>query len=533
MKKTVLIIVLSIIALMSYAQVSDFDKFVQQQNDHYNQFVHDNQAEFDAFRKKVNEDYANFMRKAWQAMDAQPADIPVDEKTQPPVIYERPIPEEDTVPAPQPQPLSDTKPQTTPKPDSTPVPDMKPQPDTKPLPTPSPKPIPVKPEVVVVPKPKPAPKPIAPINEESMSQHTNVSISFYGTPISMAFPKNDKLKVSKLAENELADAWQMLSTKQYDNTVKTALDTRKRLSLCDWAYMEMLKQITQKQYGMTNEAVLAQAFLMTQSGYRVRLGRTESKLYLLVASDYTIYRTSYFILDGIKFYVVGDDAAKSMYICPSKYEKEESLCLQMSVLPSFSDNPTPKRKLTSRKGVTASVSVNSNLLDFMGNYPSASVNNDFTTRWAAYANTPLDNNIKDALYPVLRNVVRNMSELDAVNILLNWVQTAFEYGYDDRIWGRDRAFFAQETLYYPYSDCEDRAILFSCLVRDIMGLDVVLLYYPGHLATAVAFSKPVSGDYLTYKNRKYIVCDPTYINAPVGKTMPKMDNRQATIIVLK
>lgn len=101
------------------------------------------------------------------------------------------------------------------------------------------------------------------------------------------------------------------------------------------------------------------------------------------------------------------------------------------------------------------------------------------------------------------------------------------------ICGGDRAFFAQETLYYPYSDCEDRAILFSRLVRDLVGLDVVLLYYPGHLATAVAFNENVTGDYLVYNNRKYIVCDPTFINAGVGRTMPDMNNQQAQIIALK
>ena len=78
----------------------------------------------------------------------------------------------------------------------------------------------------------------------------------------------------------------------------------------------------------------------------------------------------------------------------------------------------------------------------------------------------------------------------------------------------------------------DLAILFSRLVRDLVGLDVVLLYYPGHLATAVAFNENVTGDYLVYKNRKYIVCDPTFINAPVGMTAPDEDNASAFLMPL-
>ena len=32
--------------------------------------------------------------------------------------------------------------------------------------------------------------------------------------------------------------------------------------------------------------------------------------------------------------------------------------------------------------------------------------------------------------------------------------------------------------------------------------------------------------------QRYIVCDPTYIGAPVGLTMPNMDNNKASVILL-
>lgn len=118
-------------------------------------------------------------------------------------------------------------------------------------------------------------------------------------------------------------------------------------------------------------------------------------------------------------------------------------------------------------------------------------------------------------------------------MLLNFVQTAFVYEYDDKVWGYDRAFFAEETLFYPYCDCEDRSILFSRLVRDLLGLKVVLIYYPGHLATAVRFSENVTGDYLSVNTSRYVICDPTYIGAPVGRTMPNMNNGNAKVILLE
>ena len=46
------------------------------------------------------------------------------------------------------------------------------------------------------------------------------------------------------------------------------------------------------------------------------------------------------------------------------------------------------------------------------------------------------------------------------------------------------------------------------------------------------FNDEVFGDYLVYDQKKYIVCDPTYIGAPVGRTMPNMNNQEAQIIIL-
>lgn len=71
---------------------------------------------------------------------------------------------------------------------------------------------------------------------------------------------------------------------------------------------------------------------------------------------------------------------------------------------------------------------------------------------------------------------------------------------------------------------------FSILVRDLLKLEVVLLNYPGHLATAVRFNEEVSGYYFLVKEKKYVLCDPTYIGAPVGDCMPQYVGTSAVIV---
>ena len=115
-------------------------------------------------------------------------------------------------------------------------------------------------------------------------------------------------------------------------------------------------------------------------------------------------------------------------------------------------------------------------------------------------------------------------------MLLNFVQTAFEYMTDQEQFGYERPLFADEMLYYPYADCEDRAILLSVLIRDLLDLDVILLNYPAHIATAVKFDAPVAGNYFTVDGDNYVVCDPTYIGASVGDCMSRYIGAKAEVI---
>ncbi|MBD5306503.1 MAG: hypothetical protein HDS14_02605 [Bacteroides sp.] len=188
---------------------------------------------------------------------------------------------------------------------------------------------------------------------------------------------------------------------------------------------------------------------------------------------------------------------------------------------------------TRNKDISMISQVPQSLIEFYNTYPTSDLDGNPMTRWAMYANTPLVQKTKDKIYPSLRQYTDGKDKLQAAEMLLNLVQTGFVYEYDDKVWGHDRAFFAEETLFYPFCDCEDRSILFSRLIRDLLSLDVALIYYPGHLATAVCFDREVSGDTMIIGGRKFIVCDSTYIGAPVGAQMPDLEYDKAQAIILK
>ena len=216
---------------------------------------------------------------------------------------------------------------------------------------------------------------------------------------------------------------------------------------------------------------------------------------------------------------------KSFHVFNREFPEERLFSLQIPSEPLLASRPSESRKLVSKRYpyVSSAITVNRNLIDFYDDYPQSNA-------WNIYAQTSLSAFAKEQLYPVLRRAIADKEKTVAANILIDFVQTAFEYKTDDEQFGDERPLFADETLYYPYSDCEDRAILYSILVRDLLGLDVVLLHYPNHLATAVYFADDVAGDYLMLNGRKYIVCDPTYIGASIGNAMPQFKRTASKIV---
>lgn len=460
--------------------------------DAYNEFKRQAQNNYEDFRRRVNQEYAEWMQQAWEWYGKiEPVAKPKDDML-PPIIY--------------------NKEQEQPKP----------------------KPIPHE-EVAPIPEPQPQPKPIAPIRENDGDYHI-ASFQFYGTNGDVRLPKGFNFKIKKKNEKGYAKAWEELSSEEYDNLIRDCLVLRMEHQLSDWAYLMMLGELSNAICGKgSNEATMLQAYIFCQSGYKIRLGFTKDyDLRMLFKSEHIIFDLDAFGLkDGI-FYVLQPIDGGGLNICDISYPEEKPLSLWISQEQKFAEKLSGERQLVPQDSLIAIKSqINENLLDFYNTYPTSIIGNNVLTKWAMYARTPMSTKVKETLYPQLKAIISKADNAaEAANWLLYWVQTAFVYEYDDVVWGHDRAFFAEESLYYPYCDCEDRSILFSHLVRDLLGLDVMLVYYPGHLATAVAFKTPVEGDYIELNGKRFTICDPTYIGAPIGATMPEMDNKTAKVIVL-
>lgn len=381
---------------------------------------------------------------------------------------------------------------------------------------------------------------------------------FYGTGMQVNMGKlRDELQLPKAESTAVSNAWTICSKADYVSLIQDCLSLKQEHHLGDWAYLQMIKTLAEEAFGKdTNESIFLTAYIYCQSGYRIRLGSDGDKLLMLFASHHQIYGLNYLTMDNQDFYLMQE--AQSLYnihACDKAINaQEQPLSLWMKEPMSLDDTFSKQRLVQSDKypNIRMEVQVNENLIRYYNDYPNSQLGTDVLTRWAIYADTPMSEDVKSQIYPALQEAMRDLPEDEQVCRLLSLIQprdTTFGvnpwqslvYDYDNIRWGADRAFFPEETLYYPYSDCEDHAILFSRLVRDLIGLKVLLVYYKTpesrgeHLAAAVHFDKAPSmgnGDAFIYENEYYYVCDPTNWDPRPGVTMEGMSNRGALVILL-
>ena len=418
--------------------------------------------------------------------------------------------------------------------DPAPKPTVLPKAKVRPLEVdPAPEIKPVQPIVLVPPTPKPAPDTVtAPIPTPQPLQPTGplARFNYFGLDLKLSYDKASRVQLGgSIDKQTIGRFWEAQSGADYSPLVARLQGLKNELHLNDWAFVQLIQATCEAIQPGNNEATLHAWFLLTKCGYRTRIGYNDDRVYLLAAARSTIYQVPYYTLEGTRYYNISflKDGKKpgTVYTYESDYPgAEHSLSLALDTIPRTGETLAVKNLHFTYDGKshTVPVTYNKNSVAFCNAYPQTDFPVFFEARVPALA--------EQSLLAALGPLVSGRSEVEAVNLLLRFVQTAFDYQTDDDQFGREKYMFVEETLSYPHSDCEDRAILFSFLVRRLTGLEVVGLHYPGHLATAVLFNNAVRGDAVSVAGRTFVVCDPTYINANVGMAMPQFKSVTPEVI---
>lgn len=396
---------------------------------------------------------------------------------------------------------------------------------------------PVGPKVkITIPAPKPVAetKPVETIMEEQvlkpekqikekkpLSDPEQIGFHYFGTSVSVTVPESMRhARLTSYDQRGIAGFFDQLAMAEYEIVISTFKKEYENLRLNDWGGYLLLKTISEKLFDKPEEATLFNWFILNKLGYAVKVGLSGKKPVLLLHSKKMIYSTPNYSFGREKYYAIDYYAKRGvgrLRTYPQKYPgADRAFDLSLRNTPNFHAYRKSKILMFRYRGVerTIDVSYNQNLIDFMETYPQAD--------YATYFNAPLSSENRTLLLKQLKPMLDGMHASSAINFLLFFVQHAFEYEVDDQQFGREKVMFADETLYYKASDCEDRAVLFAYLVKELFNVDVIGIKYKDHMATAIAL--PIKGDTLKLGKSRYVIADPTYINASVGQSMPKYRN---------
>lgn len=493
MKRKIIICLLvgMLFPMMNFAQDQGFEEFKKQQEQDFKSFVNERDSVMQAMKKdfedyveKRNREYAEYLRQDWEKR----------------------------------QTLQGAQPETDPKPDV--IPDYN---QTEPEKRGNVAIGRITPSEATIPGKEKFKAPITILPKESEKRNIpQMSVYFYGRNFRVDVDRSlPGAKSNGITEEQIAQWFTAVAEKNFTPTLVSILEIAEETGMNDWALYVLTHNLSaQLAKDRKQETKLYTWFLLLQAGYDIRLARQEDQLVLLMPFSNIVYNTPRIDLQQKTYYLIGSNSdARVFTYSESMKGAFKDFDMNFYKTPDFALQGKEKTIEFPFEEDYYEITLQYDpvLIDVLADQPQAHMN--------IYLDADASNTFVQSCENVLTPLLENMNETQKVNFLLRMVQTSFEYQTDIEHFGGQRYMLPDEVVHYAYSDCDDRAVLFAWLVRNFAHKQVAALLYPEHLATAVHFENGnPPGDYVLIDGKEFVVADPTFVNAPIGLTMPDYAN---------
>jgi len=332
-----------------------------------------------------------------------------------------------------------------------------------------------------------------------------------------------------ISNGAIREFYDSLNTNHYQPLIDALLACKEKNQLNDWLYYQLIRKMAQQlspKKDNYHRYTLYKWFLLNKSGYDATLALRGDVLLFYVQSDENIYDIPYYQKRGkqyvcLNYHDYGQIDFKEQEpneVTVKIPEGRKAFSYKITRMPQFTDADYEEKDIQfdyKNKSYLFRIKVNSQVQTLFANYP--------VVDYESYFNIPLSNKTYNTLIPELRNTLKGMDQRKGVDYLMRFTRNAFSYENDQDNFGKEKRLSPEQTLLNRYSDCDDRAALFFCLVKEIYNLPMIVLAYPHHVTIAVKFDKP-KGSVIRYKNGEYSVCEPTpqLKDLSVGELSPKL-----------
>lgn len=370
----------------------------------------------------------------------------------------------------------------------------------------------------------------APVSNANIDfeKSSNISLNMFGNEYDVeCLEQFSSFKLEGTKEIQVAAFWKKLSETGFEQVSDKCFEIADELNMNDWGLYQICTQVAQKLFKSNeNEQVITTVFLLNQLGYNAKIGFSNNCLISLLPFEQQVYSKPYLTIDGEMFFVYNSRSSNSLrevYTYRMDFPNtSKSVNLNVSESINLEKDKVMRTITFKSKEKMIKIPISVELMKFYADYPQTDI--------SVYADAKMNSNAERVLIQQIMPLVEGKTKTECVAFLLQFLHHSFDYKTDDVQFGYEKTFFAEEMFYYPYSDCEDRAILFAKLIKLVTDFKVVLVQYQDHITTAVRLDEDINGDYFRLNNEKYFICDPTYINANIGQSIPSYRDESAKII---
>lgn len=358
------------------------------------------------------------------------------------------------------------------------------------------------------------------------SQVISRPFSFFGEQVECYYYPDKIPRLTIINENSIRLFYKALAENDilWNYNIAGFEKFKTNLKLNDWGYYLIIKNAAENIFPRQNEQTLFIWYALLKSGYQVKVGYNRNKIYLLLPSRQRLFNILYLTEEGTDYYLLNNkdkDPGHLKTYEGSFAKNPKIISFKLNELPDFNHGNTKIRQIAyNHKNIQ--LKFNSQLIDFFNTFPQCEL--------STYLETPISPENNKVLDNLLQPLISGKNNRAQVDILLDFIQKSFSYKTDQEQFGKERYLFAEECLYYPYADCEDRTNLLAELVNRYTNLPSIVLNFPEHVTLAVNFPNNEQGDYVIFEGKKYLVCDPTFINAKSGMLPVEFKNKKPKII---
>jgi len=365
-------------------------------------------------------------------------------------------------------------------------------------------------------------------------------INFYGDTVHT--PGINQLQVhlnEPISYPSIESFYTSLSQLPIDQLINNLLFYKQEKQLDDWLFYQLIRtaaeSISPKKENY-HRYTLYKWFLLNQTGYAAVTRLRNDTLLLYVQSSENVYDIPSMLYNQEQYICLNfHDYGSNINFEQGRFQDiqivkrsiaTKEFSYKINRMPDFNPDSyevKPIQFAYGQRNYEFKVKVNKSINKLFNNYPSVEYSMQFTA--------PLSNATYESLIPALKQTVAKMNQKKGVDYLMHLTRSSFAFENDATLYGKDKRFSPEQTLFSEYSDCEDRAAFFFYLVKEIYNLPMIVLSYPQHVTVAIQFDSP-QGNPIVYKGNQYWVCEPTpqLKNLKIGQGIPSLKKEAFEVV---